>query len=83
MQNQRNPKGSGGVDLNSDSLGHYLARIGEHALLTAEDEVRLAQAMEAGNEARRRLETGADDPVERTRLERTVRAGLRARQEFI
>ena len=69
--------------LTSDSLSQYLAGIGEHQLLTAEDEVRLAQAMEAGVEARQRLDTGVKDPVERTRLQRAVRDGVRARHDFI
>jgi len=69
--------------LTSDSLSQYLAGIGEHQLLTAEDEVRLAQAMEAGIEARSRLDTGVKDSVERARLQRTMRDGVRARHEFI
>ena len=42
--------------LTSDSLSHYLSGIGGRPLLTAEDEVRLAQAMEAGSDARAALE---------------------------
>jgi RNA polymerase sigma factor (sigma-70 family) len=88
VQNQRNSRnGTKLVDergrMTSDSLSQYLAGIGEHDLLTAEDEVRLAQAMEAGSEAIRRLESGDFDVVERPRLERIVRAGRRARQDFI
>jgi RNA polymerase primary sigma factor len=52
-------------------------------LLNAEDEVRLAQAMEAGADARRRLDVGVDDSAERARLERVVKTGIRARQEFV
>ncbi|HEX6147725.1 MAG TPA: sigma factor, partial [Acidimicrobiia bacterium] len=74
-------KESGG--LSSDTLTQYLAGIGEHDLLSADDEVRLAQAMEAGAEASRRLEAGVDDPGERNRLERAVKAGERARQRFV
>ncbi len=69
--------------LTSDSLSQYLAGIGEHQLLTAEDEVRLAQAMEAGDEAHARLDAGVFEAAERPRLERQVRAGRRARQDFI
>ena len=69
--------------LTSDSLSQYLAGIGEHQLLTAEDEVRLAQAMEAGVDARHRLDIGIKDPVERVRLQRVVRDGSRARHDFI
>ena len=90
VPNQRNTSNRGRsalIDesgrLNSDALSQYLAGIGEHELLSAEDEVRLAQAMEAGAEARGRLVTGVDDPGERTRLERAVKAGERARQKFV
>ena len=68
----------------TDMVAQYLDEISRHELLTAEDEVRLAQAMEAGVEARRRLESeaGLSDP-DRAALERVVRAAERARQEFI
>ncbi len=90
VQNQRNSRNRYGgtlVDdrgrLTSDSLSQYFAGIGEHQLLTAEDEVRLAQAMEAGEEARERLDAGEFESAERPRLERQIRAGRRARQDFI
>jgi RNA polymerase sigma factor (sigma-70 family) len=67
-----------------DPLGLYLSGVGEHELLTAEDEVRLAQAMEAGQEADRRLQTGdVDGAVDRAQLERAVREGKRSRERFI
>ena len=69
--------------LNADSLGVYLAEIGRHELLTADDEVELAQAMEAGDEARRRLESDDISPSERARLRRKTRAGEEARRKFI
>jgi RNA polymerase sigma factor (sigma-70 family) len=69
--------------LTSDSLSQYLAGIGGRPLLTAEDEVRLAQAIEAGVEARLALDEGVSDPAERARLERVARDGQRARQDFI
>ena len=69
--------------LTSDSLSQYLAGIGGRDLLTAEDEVRLAQAMEAGEEACRLLETGVDEPGERARLQRAVLEGDRAREQFV
>ena len=69
--------------LTSDSLSQYLAGIGGRPLLTAEDEVRLAQAMEVGAEARLALDEGVSDRVERARLERVARDGQRARQDFI
>jgi len=68
----------------ADPLGQYLAGAGEHDLLTAEEEVRLAQAIEAGEEARRRLEVGeVDGAAERGRLECAVRDGHRSRQRFV
>jgi RNA polymerase sigma factor (sigma-70 family) len=39
----------------ADLIGHYLNDIGRYALLTKEDEVRLAQKTEAGREARAEL----------------------------
>jgi RNA polymerase sigma factor (sigma-70 family) len=58
----------------------YLDEIGRHRLLTAEDEVRLAQAYEAGLEARRRLAAG--DPG-RSELEAVAERGERARRTMI
>ena len=42
----------------SDSVGLYLDSVSEHELLTAEDEVRLARAMEQGRIAQRTLDEG-------------------------
>ena len=42
----------------SDSVGLYLDSVSEHELLTAEDEVRLARAMEQGRDAQRTLDEG-------------------------
>ncbi len=68
----------------SDLLALYLAGVGRRRLLTAEDEVRLAQAMEEGREAKARLESGEDlTPKERVALQRAVRKGEQARQVFI
>ena len=69
--------------LNADSLGVYLAEIGRHELLTADDEVELAQAMEAGDAAREALEAGDVTPSEKARLRRKVRAADEARRTFI
>ncbi|HSL26738.1 MAG TPA: sigma-70 family RNA polymerase sigma factor [Acidimicrobiia bacterium] len=70
--------------LMADALSQYLDGIARFDLLTAGDEVRLAQAMEAGSQARRCLEAGTvAGTSERARLEGTVREGLRARKEFI
>lgn len=42
----------------ADALGQYFERITQHDLLTAHEEVQLAQAIEMGNEARVRLSSG-------------------------
>ncbi|MCB0952101.1 MAG: sigma-70 family RNA polymerase sigma factor [Microthrixaceae bacterium] len=63
----------------SDSVGMYLNEIGAVPLLDAEDEKELAQAIEAGIDARRRKEAG-----ERGRqLDRSISAGAAAKDRFI
>jgi RNA polymerase primary sigma factor len=70
--------------LAADPLGLYLSGVGTHELLTAEEEVLLAQAMEAGEEARLRLDSGeVADAGERRKLEVVRRRGERARRRFI
>ena len=44
-----------------DLVRLYLSDIGRHRLLTKDDEVRLAQAAEAGREARAELAAGGKD----------------------
>ncbi|HSJ26760.1 MAG TPA: sigma-70 family RNA polymerase sigma factor [Acidimicrobiia bacterium] len=66
-----------------DALGQYMDGLDLARLLTAEEEVELAQAMEEGAEARARLEAGVGDEAERTRLESVVTRGDRARDRFI
>jgi RNA polymerase primary sigma factor len=61
----------------------YLREISKTPLLTAQEEVELAQARDRGNEARARLEAGVEDPEERARLEAQVREGEAARQHLI
>jgi RNA polymerase sigma factor (sigma-70 family) len=61
----------------------YLDEIGRHPLLTAEDEVRLAQAYEAGLDARRRLaDAGTEDPA-RARLRQLAERGEAARRTMV
>ena len=70
--------------LAADSLGVYLDSVGNHDLLTADDEIELAQAFEAGERAVEALASGkATDEVERARLERAVREGRKAKDRFI
>jgi RNA polymerase sigma factor (sigma-70 family) len=66
-----------------DALGQYMDGLDRARLLTAEDEVELAQAMEQGAEARDRLEAGVADEAERERLQSLVAQGDRARERFI
>jgi RNA polymerase sigma factor (sigma-70 family) len=67
----------------ADTMGLYLAEIGEHELLTADDEVALAQAMEAGVAAAETLAGTAVSPPERARLQRIIREGRAAKDRFI
>jgi len=62
----------------------YLREIANHDLLRSHDEIELAQRMEAGREAARRLESGEDlDDDERARLARVVEDGDQARRHLI
>jgi RNA polymerase sigma factor (sigma-70 family) len=68
----------------ADTVGLYLDEVSSHLLLTAEDEVRLARAIEHGRRAQLRLETDSELPAdERTRLHRLVEAGDEAKMTFI
>jgi RNA polymerase sigma factor (sigma-70 family) len=67
----------------ADGVGLYLDEVATHGLLTAEDEVRLARAMELGRQAAVRLETEKLPSQERFELRRKVHAGEEARAEFI
>jgi len=61
----------------------YLREISRTPLLTAEEEVTLAQELEAGKEARARLEQGVDDKQERASLEEALARGDAARIRLI
>ena len=61
----------------------YLREISQTPLLTAEEEVQLAQELEAGKAAAAALERGVDDPDERARLEEAIRVGEAARKRLI
>ena len=65
-----------------DSLTRYLSEISNHELLTADEEVELAQAIEAGNEAEERLNTVSVRGKERVRLQRLVKRGKESRDRF-
>jgi RNA polymerase sigma factor (sigma-70 family) len=64
-------------------VGLYLDEVSEHELLTAEDEVHLARAMEQGKKAQAILESGDYEPSERIKLMRAVNAGEEAKMSFI
>jgi RNA polymerase primary sigma factor len=62
-----------------DATGQYLNQIGLVPLLDADQERELAQRIEAGRQARDRLDTGEDGAA----LTRAVRSGERAKDHFI
>ncbi|MDQ6727030.1 MAG: sigma-70 family RNA polymerase sigma factor, partial [Actinomycetota bacterium] len=67
-----------------DLVRLYLTDIGQYPLLTKDDEVRLAKAIEAGNEARVHLETETSLPQARRRELRRVNAeGVSAQRTFV
>jgi RNA polymerase primary sigma factor len=61
----------------------YLREISRARLLTAEEEVSLAQQLEAGVAAREALAAGVEDADERARLDEAVALGHEARQRLI
>lgn len=66
-------------------LSRYLSRIRQYALLTAEEEIQLGKAMEAGQRAERWLTKGAlalDDAMH-WEMERRRRAARQARDKFL
>jgi RNA polymerase sigma factor (sigma-70 family) len=67
----------------ADATAQYLAELGRHELLTAQEEVELAIAMEVGVEAERLLAEGKKTPAERRALREQIAAGSRARERFI
>ncbi len=66
-----------------DTIGLYLKEIGRVPLLTAPQEVDLAQRMERGREARELLLTTDPSPEQRQLLEALVQDGLAAREHLI
>jgi RNA polymerase sigma factor (sigma-70 family) len=69
-------------EVSDEAIRQYLDGIGSYQLLSAEDEVRLAKAIETGRKADLALESETD-PVKRRQLGQLVRAGEEARQTFI
>jgi RNA polymerase primary sigma factor len=70
--------------LTTDLVSQYLTAIGEYDLLTAEQEVELAQRIEAGEEAAIRLAKGEwKDKREELELRRRERQGREAKDAFL
>jgi RNA polymerase sigma factor (sigma-70 family) len=68
-----------------DLVRLYLTDVGRYPLLTKDDEARLAQEIEAANEAKKRLADTKKPPTaaEKRVLKRRISAGERATDEFI
>lgn len=67
-----------------DALRKYLESVGTYSLLTADDEVSLAQAIEQGQVAVSTLDASTNlTKADRARSQRAIRAGEQARQAFI
>ena len=73
------------VDRDDEDLVRlYLTDIGQYTLLTKDDEVRLAKAIEAGNEAIAQLDAGGDLTAAKKReLRRAARQGEEAERQFV
>ena len=70
-------------DAASDPVRMYLREIGKVPLLAAEDEVRLAKAINSGMEAEERLSDNGSIPADKlAELERASRQGNRARRSL-
>ena len=67
-----------------DLVRLYLQDVGRYALLTKADEARLAQAVEAGRDARTHLGAGEElTPASQRELRRVVRLGDEATETFV
>ena len=74
------------VDRDDEDLVRlYLTDIGQYTLLTKDDEVRLAKAIEAGKEAIEALDAGgkAVTPAKKRELRRLARKGEEAERQFV
>lgn len=84
---QAKGNGDGNHDLSrissEDTVGLYLREMARVPLLTNEEEVRLAKALEAGREAQETLRNNGSDPRERRRLNQKVEMAVAAREHLI
>ena len=74
------------VDRDDEDLVRlYLTDIGQYTLLTKDDEVRLAKAIEAGKEAIEALDAGGKNvtPAKKRELRRLARKGEEAERQFV
>ena len=74
------------VDRDDEDLVRlYLTDIGQYTLLTKDDEVRLAKAIEFGKEAIAQLDAGGKEITasRRRELRRTARQGEEAERQFV
>ncbi len=67
----------------NDTVGLYLREMARVPLLTIEEEVRLAKAVEAGRGARDILSNDGSDPQQRRKLEQQIEDALSAREHLI
>src|SRR5688572_31939097 len=68
-----------------DLVRLYLTDIGQYTLLTKDDEVRLAKAIEAGKEAIEALDAGGKEltAAKKRELRRVARKGEEAERQFV
>src|SRR5688572_18722428 len=68
-----------------DLVRLYLTDIGQYPLLTKEDEVRLAQEIEGGNDARSELDAKGEklSATRKRELRRTAQKGDQAQRTFV
>ncbi|WP_322487434.1 sigma-70 family RNA polymerase sigma factor [Chloroflexus sp.] len=72
------------IEPSLDAVQHYLQEIGRVSLLTAAEEIELAERIERGNEAEARLAAATDlTPRERCELLKAVQQGEDARRHLI
>ncbi len=67
----------------SDAMRMYLNEIGQHDLLTADDERRLGKLIKDGQVAAEKLKAGKVPPAERGALRRAAQAGADAKDQMV